>query len=284
MTDLLTFIPILILVIILSVLSRKEMKKSLEQSKRSAEVLAQDRRSLQQKLIESAAALRESELIRIDELTKAAEFGRLAQGLFHDLMTPLTSMILHTEGLKTTTEANKHIEKAVDAGHRMSRYIEDIRTTLSRESAEHDCDLKKELESVVHLISYKAKIAGVKIEVIAHDNCRWHGNPLLPRQVFSNLISNAVDAFENVERDQKKIKISITKDSSNTQLTVEDNGSGIAKENLKKIFDPFFTTKAIDRGSGIGLATVKRIIEKELKGKIEVESEAGKGSLFTITF
>jgi two-component system NtrC family sensor kinase len=65
-------------------------------------------------------------------------------------------------------------------------------------------------------------------------------------------------------------------------IKVIDNGKGIAPENLKKIFDPFFTTKPVGQGTGLGLSIAYKIIEKH-GGKIEVQSQVGRGTEFTIT-
>ena len=113
--DVLTLIPIFIIVGILFYLSNREIKKSLEQSRATQEILAKDHEYLVKRLDMSDKELRETRQTRLNELAKAAEFGRLAQGLFHDLMTPLTSVILHTEKLKESSAAHQHVEKAVDA-------------------------------------------------------------------------------------------------------------------------------------------------------------------------
>lgn len=284
MTDILIFIPILILVMLLFYLSNREMKKSLEQSKISARVLAQDSNALRMRL-------RESEIARLHELTKAAEFGRLAQGLFHDLMTPLTSVILHTEKLKDSDATKKSLLKAVEAGTRMTQYVQDIRSALSREGAEAECNLTSELECILHLHAYKIKTSGVAVHTDDADTTlAWHGNPIKIRQVFSNLISNALDSFDTPGSDtdfEKKIHIMLKKDASEIEgirIEIKDNGSGISPQNMQKIFEPFFTTKSTNKGTGIGLTTVKMIVEKDMKGKIEIESEEGKGTLVRIIF
>lgn len=70
-------------------------------------------------------------------------------------------------------------------------------------------------------------------------------------------------------------------DRKNFQVTVKDNGCGIPRENLKKIFDVFFPTKG-HKGTGFGLAVVKKIVH-EHSGRIDVSSEPGKGTTFTLT-
>ncbi len=100
-------------------------------------------------------------------------------------------------------------------------------------------------------------------------------------QALLNLLSNAV----KYSADSKYILVEVHKDLTSAMISVKDNGVGIAKEELKKIFDKFYRVSATKgketRGSGLGLALAKHIIEAH-GGKIEVESEVGKGSKFTI--
>ena len=98
-------------------------------------------------------------------------------------------------------------------------------------------------------------------------------------QVLVNLLMNAMDSLQG---DQKQIIIT-TRHSENQVLTViEDTGQGIAPENLEQIFEPFFSTKPEVEGTGLGLYVSYMIIKKH-NGEIQVESEIGKGSTFTIS-
>jgi signal transduction histidine kinase len=276
MADILTLVPIIILIGILFYFSNKEIEKSLIKSREVQELLSQDREELRKKL-------HEERLLRLHELEKAAEFGRLSQGLFHDLISPLTSIILHTENLKGERTA-QHVEKAIDASKRMAVYIKDIRSTLQKEEEMRLCSIKEELESTLRIFSYLAREKKVEIQVKATNNCTWTGSPTKLRQLFSNLISNALDSFDPVNDHRNKIiSIHISKSSKNI-LSIRDNGCGIPEENLSKIFDPFFTTKPHDKGTGIGLTTVKNIVEKDLHGSLHVESELGLGTIITIKY
>jgi two-component system cell cycle sensor histidine kinase/response regulator CckA len=108
-------------------------------------------------------------------------------------------------------------------------------------------------------------------------------------QTLINLIINAKDAVETSPRPTITIKTSLITlsnqknllDGPYARIQISDNGSGISKENLNKIFEPFFTTKGQGRGTGQGLAIVQEII-KDYNGRIEVESEIGRGTTFTI--
>lgn len=103
-------------------------------------------------------------------------------------------------------------------------------------------------------------------------------NPGQLNQVFTNLIVNAGQAIE----DKGTIILSSHCDNNKIVVSVADTGKGIAKENLSKLFDPFFTTKPVGEGTGLGLSITHGIIQ-EHHGEIDVESELGIGTTFTIT-
>lgn len=282
--DILTYIPIGILILTLFWLSDREMRKTLELTEASEKMLARDRDTLKIKMDGKTNELKENRIARMNDLAKAAEFGRLSQGLFHDLMTPLTSMVLHAE-------KNKDV-KIKEASDRMSSYISDIRSTLSKEETERECILKEELENILRLMTYKIRSQNVEIcitetretDVGKSGSYTWHGNPIKIRQIFSNLISNAIDSFDGMRIPSKKIEIELIQNKNENIIKIKDNGCGIAKEKIEKIFDAFFTTKALGKGTGIGLTTVKTIVEKDLKGRISVKSDGKNGTLFEIVF
>ncbi|WP_299178705.1 ATP-binding protein [uncultured Neptuniibacter sp.] len=104
-------------------------------------------------------------------------------------------------------------------------------------------------------------------------------NPNELNQVFLNIILNAKQATEAITH--PVIQITSNQDSESVFITVRDNGCGMSEETRNQIFVPFFTTKAVGKGTGMGLAIAYSIIQ-EHGGDIMVESEPGKGSLFTI--
>jgi two-component system NtrC family sensor kinase len=97
------------------------------------------------------------------------------------------------------------------------------------------------------------------------------------RQVLMNLIANAVDAIEG----EGTIVITTRQTPESYLISVRDNGVGIPENIRNKIFDPFFTTKGVGEGTGLGLAIAYGIIEDH-HGSIEVESEEGAGTEFTV--
>ena len=97
-------------------------------------------------------------------------------------------------------------------------------------------------------------------------------------QVFMNLLVNANQAIEG----KGTITIQTVANGQNVIVKVSDTGKGIPPENIGRIFDPGFTTKGVGVGTGLGLSISYNIIQKH-HGKMEVESEIGKGTTFTIT-
>lgn len=99
-------------------------------------------------------------------------------------------------------------------------------------------------------------------------------------QVFLNLIVNAAHAIESAGRDASTglIRIRTASPGESVEIVFEDNGCGIPPENLERIFDPFFTTKEVGKGTGQGLAIARSIIVEKHGGRIDVESEVGRGT------
>jgi polar amino acid transport system substrate-binding protein len=97
--------------------------------------------------------------------------------------------------------------------------------------------------------------------------------------ILINLIINAVDVMPG----GGSISINCTQNQNILQLQISDTGSGISEANIGNIFNPFFTTKDKTDGSGLGLYIVYNETEK-LGGKVEVESQLGSGTVFTLTF
>jgi signal transduction histidine kinase len=100
-------------------------------------------------------------------------------------------------------------------------------------------------------------------------------------QVFLNLLLNAEQAIRET-REKGTIRVRLGRNSDSVWIVFQDDGPGIAPENLTHIFDPFFTTKRPGRGTGLGLSICKAVL-REHGGNIEVASAPGGGAVFTIT-
>jgi signal transduction histidine kinase len=141
--------------------------------------------------------------------------------------------------------------------------------------------IDKIVKEAVRLVANQVKLAMVSIDTrFDSDLPRVHGDEQLLKQVFVNLILNAVDALPP----KGEVKILVYKDKTPDYLFVEvkDNGPGIPEHLQRRIFEPFFTTKAQGKGTGLGLSVSLGIIRK-LGGYIKLKSDAKEGTSFVVS-
>ncbi len=284
--DFITYLAILVFIIILSWLSNKEIKKSLKKSRGLENELRRENYLLEMRVEERTKELKESQLNRINELAKVAEFGRLSQGLFHDLMSPLTPLFLHMETIKDLSpekinESKASLEKIIISSQRMSTHIKKLRSNINQESLMQKCSVIDEIKNVIELFSFKANTNNVTIITYFLCQCYWFGDKVKLQQIFSNLISNAIDACCEINNRDRNVIITLKERVRKVIFSIKDNGGGIERINLEKIFDPFYTTKSAEQGTGIGLTTVKRILG-EIQGEITVKSRVDIGTEFIV--
>lgn len=144
-----------------------------------------------------------------------------------------------------------------------------------------EVDVNILLEDTLQLLEPQIRKSNIEIvKNYAEIPPKIYGNAGKMQQVFTNLIINAKDAIFN---GGKIILTTGYKGEGEVIIEVSDTGIGIETENLTKIFDPFFTTKEVGSGTGLGMAVSYGIMQ-EHSGTIEVESEVGEGTTFTLTF
>ena len=213
---------------------------------------------------------------------KLASIGLLSAGVAHEINTPLTGISSYVQMLqkKLTDTQNTEILGKIEAQtDRVGRIIKNL-LNFARNPADASfqrVDLKVSLEEIISLIDYKLKTMNIELELslTAVPPVQAQGERL--QQVFLNLILNALDAMP----DGGKLRIELLRAGREAAVTVSDTGTGIKPEHQARVFDPFFTTKGIGKGTGLGLSISYAII-KEHDGRIQVASEPGKGSTFTV--
>jgi two-component system NtrC family sensor kinase len=132
---------------------------------------------------------------------------------------------------------------------------------------------------VATLLIAKPQLRGVTVERTFADIPFITCSPSQVNQVLLNLVTNAAQALDKPE---KKIIIATRREGADAvAVVVADNGKGIPPEILPKIFDPFFTTKEVGKGTGLGLSIVYKIVNQH-GGRIDVKSQPGKGTVFTV--
>jgi signal transduction histidine kinase len=161
---------------------------------------------------------------------------------------------------------------------RIDRIIHSLRNFARLDEAEfQEADIHEGIESTLTLLHHKLKD---RIRVVKQfgDIPKIQCYPNQLNQVFMNMLTNSYQAIE----DGGTITIATSRRGSELVVSIADDGKGIRKEDLNRIFDPGFTTKGVGVGTGLGLSISYNII-KSHSGEIKVESEIGKGTVFTIT-
>lgn len=213
---------------------------------------------------------------------KMASIGTLAAGLLHEVNNPVNYCLMAIgvaleEPVVKTTQSLR--ECLVDAQHGMQRIqhiVSDLKIFAYRPSdAEHseaDFMLERAVNSSLRLVGHEIK--GITITRDIPQDSLVHGDEAAIVGVLINLFSNAALALRKVGRDQPVIHVSAVWHGDRLRVTVQDNGPGIASENITRVFEPFFTTRAVGQGLGLGLSISYGVIARH-GGILRAESVLG---------
>jgi signal transduction histidine kinase len=220
---------------------------------------------------------------------RQATFGRIAAGLVHDLAHPIHNirnncklMLQMYDDPEYRATFRKMVEREFSA---IKRLLEDLRNLGRPIPLERfPVDVNRSLMEAAERMALLAEQSGVTLQVaLGDDPIVIEGDLFALGRVYRNLLLNGVQA--TAPGGQITIASEVVLDRASgpgrVLIRVSDTGCGIAPDRLPAIFDDYTTTKR--RGLGLGLAISKKIIE-QLNGSIEVESEVGRGTTFTLTF
>ena len=211
---------------------------------------------------------------------KLATLGKLAGGIAHEFNNPLDGV------MRYTNLSLEHVHDEVVRGYllevkhgldRMANIVKNLLAcTRNQLMSTERADFKEALDYA--LAGLKAEIAHKNIEI---EKKIQDGVPSILdlgiEGILTNLLRNAADAVS----ENGKITVRARYTDNILTIMVGDTGRGISKEDSEQIFEPFFTTKDMDKGCGLGLTIVAEIV-KSYDGQIHVESNPGKGTVFTI--
>ena len=245
---------------------------------------------------------------------KMASLGELTAGIAHEIQNPMNfinnfSEVSHElldemmeeidkgemeEAKEISNDIKQNLEKISHHGHRASSIVRGMLEHSRNSSGQkEDIDINvladEYLRLAYHGLRAKDKSFNAKFETDFDDSIGKI--EIIPQdigRVMLNLINNAFYAVsdrnekESDESYQPTVKVTTKKLKDQVKITVEDNGSGIPQEIKDKIFQPFFTTKPSGKGTGLGLSLTYDIITQGHGGALELDSEVGKGTVFTI--
>jgi len=259
-------------------LTRKIEAATSELAKRNEEL-----RLLNEALFESQRQLSQSE--------KLAAVGQVTAAMAHQIGTPLNSisgyiqLILQDGNLQPKDQGRlKIIESQLD---RLADSVNNLLSSTRQPKPQlKSLEVNEVLEELIHLSEPWFLARNVKLATHLSPNLPpILGDPTRLQTLFLNLITNALDAMPKGGVLTIKTRQGLppsSKEGRWLEIAMTDTGVGITEESKKRIFEPFFTTKKMGEGTGLGLAICEKII-KEHSGKIEIESQVGKGSTFLIS-
>jgi PAS domain S-box-containing protein len=215
---------------------------------------------------------------------KMETFGTLAAGIAHEVGNPLTSISSLVQVVQRQSEDDFVQEKLELVKNQINRIAKIIRELVdfSRPSTHEvkEVSINLVVREALNIVQYGKKARSIKFNVALEENMPFvlavHDQVL---QVFLNILMNAVDA--SMGNPDSSISIMTKQSDEKVEISISDNGTGIAEHHLGKVFDPFFTTKEVGKGTGLGLWVSLGII-RNFGGDIHVESELGKGTTFNV--
>lgn len=217
----------------------------------------------------------------IVQTEKMSTLGYISAGMAHEIRNPLNSIGLYVQLLKgglDDPERYEFLQKIEMEVRRIDGILRKLMDAVKRPRYHlQQVSIPKVIDALLELFQARAKMHGIRIE---RDYRSTPPHILADateiEQIFSNLFVNSIE--EMVEGGVLTIMLEQKEDT--VHIDVSDTGNGIPHEDLQRIFDPFFTKKS--SGTGLGLSVVLRII-RTYNGKIEVKSEVGKGTTFSVS-
>jgi two-component system, NtrC family, sensor kinase len=265
--------------ILSNVISSAEQYQKLQAT---VDQLQAAREELQERIV--SQRITESRLV---QAAKLAAVGEMAAGIAHELNNPLTTVSGFTELVLGELPADARVRTDLELVLKESQRARSVVRRLldfarQSESAHVRSDVNEIITDVLALVHHLLHTSGIQLFTDFAKNLPWVSvdrNQM--KQVFLNIIHNALHSMPTggelhivTDRKRRDQRAWLT-------ITFRDTGIGIAPENLERLFEPFFTTRAKDGGTGLGLSVTYGIVTDH-GGRIDVESEVGKGTSFIV--
>lgn len=257
--------------------------------------MTEDLKSANQKLIEWGKTLEKKVEERTKELTKMqahlfqseklASLGKLSAGIAHEINNPLGGVLIYSHLLlEDTDKSSPHYENLKKIVKETSRCKDIVKGLLEfarpKDPEMSLIDINKLVDKSLSIMEGQALFQNIRVEKrYSSDLSKIVADSGQLQQVFMNIILNAAESMDG--NGSLILFTSLDEDSKNISIKFTDTGQGIKEEDKKRLFEPFFSTKEVGKGTGLGLAISYSIIQKH-NGVIEVHSELGKGSTFTV--
>ena len=250
-----------------------------------------ERKESEEKLLHTESKLQQAQ--------KMESIGQLAGGIAHDFNNILTSILGHAHLLRDTLEPNderfENIDEILISSNRAAKLVQQLLTFSRKQVMPLEAlDVNR---VVGNMLNFMHRTLGEDIELLTSlhpEECWIKGDPHQMEQILLNLAVNSRDAMPVGGKlqittsllyldDMMATSHEVAKPGWHVVLSVRDTGEGIPPEYINRVFEPFFTTKEVDKGTGLGLATVYGIV-KQFDGQVHIYSEPNEGTEFKFYF
>jgi len=262
----------------------KELKENESKIKEMNENLTiQIEEAVQKNLIKDKQLLQQSKL---------AQMGDMVSMIAHQWRQPLNAISASSINLSLLSSMNTLKDSKIQEDtafvqnqcQKMSKTIDTFMNFVKPSKESKEFYFKNTVDSIINIMGSQLSNHNIKVDIeVTDETISTIGHEDLLEQVIINIISNARDAFEDINIENKFIKIKVTSQDNKPLITIEDNAGGIPQDIREKIFNPYFTTKEQGKGTGIGLYMSIDIMQKSFQGDI-IYVSVDNGSKFKIIF
>ncbi len=276
--DILEFAILFIYAAALILFSNREQQKLLQRSLRSEYALQMERDGLVETVELRTKEIKQIQMDHIASMYRFVEFGKVAAGLFHDLMSPLQS-------LKLKIEQTGAIDSIKQSYNILEKLLLGARQQIRFSNTKETFDIVSDITTICDMHRHALTRDDIVVSISTSDknsNTNIHTNRTILNHVIYNLIINACEAVQHKEIKEIDIAINIQK-VDRFSITIKDTGIGIQPENIEKIFDPFYSSKEKSGSNcGLGLSSSRFCTEKYLGGTLTCTSTPNIGTTMTI--
>ena len=265
---------------------QKKLEQRLIEHKENIDVLNND---LTQRVDIEVQANRDKDHIMYQQ-ARLASMGEMIANIAHQWRQPLNIIaliiqefyILSELGTLNQEKVEKEYTRANDVLQYMSNTIDDFRTFFQHNEESKQFSIQSAVDSVMSLVSKSMESHNIEVVLTFDDEGLVFGHKNEFVQTLINLLNNAREAIVSYREEGGRISIHSYQQDNAIHVVVNDNGGGIAEEDLQQIFEPYFTTKHQTQGTGLGLYMSHQIIVNNMGGSMIVESENGESCFHII--
>lgn len=227
-----------------------------------------------------------------EKTIRMASLGVMASGITHEINQPLNAIMIDAQAMLYKDDQEKvlpigyrdRIEYIIQATERITNIVNHIRFYWSPKNtvAKQELNVNEVISTATGYLQQQIKSHQIILKLIfTPENLKIHGSKISLEQIIINLLTNSIQALDNIDKKEKRIVITTLKKDDFALIEIDDNGSGIPPEIADKIFDPFITSKEEGYGTGLGLTLVQNF-SKDLNAVITHSKNKFGGCRFTI--